>query len=51
MKTFSNFRQSGVPFQDAEKDEEIMGIKHLALIFQKPDELVNMTEEEDPNRE
>jgi hypothetical protein len=50
MKTFSNFRQSGVPFQDAEKDE-IIGIKRLALIFQKPDELVNMTEEEDPNRE
>jgi hypothetical protein len=45
---------------DAETDEEIMvspspaktlGIKHLALIFQKADELVNMTEEEDTNEE
>jgi hypothetical protein len=28
-----------------------LGIKRLALIFQKADELVNMIEEEDPNRE
>jgi hypothetical protein len=53
-------RQSSVPFQDAETGEEVMvspspattlGIKRLALIFQKADELVNMTEEEDPNGE
>jgi hypothetical protein len=28
-----------------------LGIKCLALIFQKADELVNMIEEEDPNGE
>jgi hypothetical protein len=53
-------QQSTVPFQAAETDEEVMvypspaktlGIKRLGLIFLKVDELVNITEEEDPNGE
>jgi hypothetical protein len=53
-------QQSSVPFQDAETDEEVMvspslgttlGIKHLALVFQKADYLVNVIEEEDSNGE
>jgi hypothetical protein len=30
---------------------KMLGIKRLALVFQKADELVNMTDEEDPNGE
>jgi hypothetical protein len=29
----------------------MLGIKRLALVFQKVDELVNVTDEEDPNGE
>jgi hypothetical protein len=59
MKTFLNFGNP-VYHLKMQKHEEIVvslspaktfGMKRLVLIFQKADELVNMTEEEDPKGE
>jgi hypothetical protein len=59
-KDLIGHQQSNVPLQDAESDEDVMvsppsakvlGLKCLASILQKSDDLINMIEQEDPNAE